>query len=91
MKKLVLGCLVAFSALSFTVFAAQDGKEATDKKTECCCKDCACKDCTCRTDCSDCAGCSKKEGCADCKDCNHKGNCCDQEGERRGGCCGSGC
>ena len=53
MKKFLLSCAVLLSAVSFTVYAAQENSEdKKDKrdKTECCCKDCTCKDCTCKTD-----------------------------------------
>ena len=71
MKKFLLSCAVLLSAVSFTVYAAQENsKDKKDKrdKIECCCKDCTCKDCTCKTDCSECAGCRKNEGIAGTKD-----------------------
>ena len=51
MKKFLLSCAVLLSAVSFTVYAAQENsKDKKDKrdKIECCCKDCTCKDCTCK-------------------------------------------
>lgn len=51
MKKFLLSCAVLLSAVSFTVYAAQENsKDKKDKrdKIECCCKDCTCKDCTAR-------------------------------------------
>ena len=53
MKKFLLSCAVLLSAVSFTVYAAQENnKDKKDKrdKIECCCKDCTCKDCTCKPD-----------------------------------------
>lgn len=70
MKKFLLSCAVLLSAVSFTVYAAQENsKDKKDKrdKIECCCKDCTCKDCTCKTDCSECAGCRKNEECSECR------------------------
>ncbi len=96
MKKVFLGCLLAFSALSFAVFAAQDEKkERKGEKIECCCKDCTCKNCTCKTDCSECKDCRKNDECRYCRDCDHEGHCCDyshrHRRHHRGGCCGGGC
>ena len=45
MKKFLLSCAVLLSAVSFTVYAAQENnKDKKDKrdKIECCCKDCTC-------------------------------------------------
>ena len=47
MKKFLLSCAVLLSAVSFTVYAAQENsKDKKDKrdKIECCCKDCTCMD-----------------------------------------------
>ena len=86
MKKFLLSCAVLLSAVSFTVYAAQENsKDKKDKrdKIECCCKDCTCKDCTCKTDCSECAGCRKNEECSECRDCRHEGHCCDYDHHRK--------
>ena len=96
MKKVLFGFLLAFCAISFTAFAAQDGRPDRKKekeRVECCCKDCECRKCRCDTDCSKCAGCRRYEACRECRDCDHEGHCCDyrhrrHHRHRHGGCCG---
>ena len=92
MKKIVLTCVLVFSACCVTLFAQKDKKEKETVKIECCCEDCTCRKCKCDTDCSECRGCRKNEECRSCVDCDHEGRCCDyhrhHKKHRRGGCCG---
>lgn len=92
MKKIVLACVLVFSACCVTIFAQEDKKEKEKVKIECCCEDCICRECKCDTNCSECRGCRKNEECKNCKDCDHEGRCCDYDRHhkkhRRGGCCG---
>ena len=92
MKKIVLACVLVFSACCMTIFAQEDKKEKEKVKVECCCEDCTCRECKCDTNCSECRGCRKNEECKNCKDCDHEGRCCDYDchhkKHRRGGCCG---
>ena len=95
MRKMLLGCLLAFCVVSFTTAAQDDGKDKKKEKVECGCKECGCKKCTCGTDCSDCSGCRNYEECRECRDCDHEGHCCDyrqrrhhHRHHRHGGCCG---
>lgn len=77
MKKIVLTCVLVFSACCVTLFAQKDKKEKETVKIECCCEDCTCRKCKCDTDCSECRGCRKNEECRSCVDCDHEGRCCD--------------
>lgn len=40
MKKIVLTCVLVFSACCVTLFAQKDKKEKETVKIECCCEDC---------------------------------------------------
>ena len=91
MKKIVLTCVLVFSACCVTLFAQKDKKEKETVKIECCCEDCTCRECKCDTNCSECKSCRKNEECKSCVDCEHEGRCCDyhrhHQKHRRGGCC----
>lgn len=45
MKKIVLTCVLVFSACCVTLFAQKDKKEKETVKIECCCEDCTCREC----------------------------------------------
>ena len=45
MKKIVLTCVLVFSACCVTLFAQEDKKEKEKVKIECCCEDCTCREC----------------------------------------------
>ena len=47
MKKIVLTCVLVFSACCVTLFAQKDKKEKETVKIECCCEDCTCRKCKC--------------------------------------------
>lgn len=44
MKKIVLTCVLVFSACCVTLFAQKDKKEKETVKIECCCEDCTCRE-----------------------------------------------
>ena len=43
MKKIVLTCVLVFSACCVTLLAQKDKKEKETVKIECCCEDCTCR------------------------------------------------